>query len=32
MFSLELVIGGGMYHIEKNIIAERGLKMPKVAR
>ncbi len=29
MFSLGLVIGGGTSHIQKNIIAERGLKMPK---
>src|SRR6266849_318983 len=29
MFSLGLVIGGGTSHIPKNIIAERGLKMPK---
>jgi len=29
MFSLALVIGGGTSHIQKNIIAERGLKMPK---
>jgi alkylation response protein AidB-like acyl-CoA dehydrogenase len=32
MFSLGLVIGGGTSHIQKNIIAERGLKMPKAAR
>ena len=25
----DLVIGGGTSHIQKNIIAERGLKMPK---
>jgi alkylation response protein AidB-like acyl-CoA dehydrogenase len=29
MFSLGLVIGGGTSHIQKNIIAERGLRMPK---
>jgi alkylation response protein AidB-like acyl-CoA dehydrogenase len=30
MFSLGAgVIGGGTSHIQKNIIAERGLKMPK---
>ncbi len=29
MFSLGLVIGGGTSHIQKNIIAERGLKLPK---
>ncbi|HUO04343.1 MAG TPA: acyl-CoA dehydrogenase family protein [Candidatus Binataceae bacterium] len=29
MFSLGMVIGGGTSHIQKNIIAERGLKMPK---
>jgi alkylation response protein AidB-like acyl-CoA dehydrogenase len=29
MFSLGLVIGGGTSQIQKNIIAERGLKMPK---
>jgi len=29
MLSLGLVIGGGTSHIQKNIIAERGLKMPK---
>jgi len=29
MFSLGLVIGGGTSFIQKNIIAERGLKMPK---
>jgi alkylation response protein AidB-like acyl-CoA dehydrogenase len=29
MFSLGLVIGGGTSHVQKNIIAERGLKMPK---
>jgi alkylation response protein AidB-like acyl-CoA dehydrogenase len=29
MFSLGLIIGGGTSHIQKNIIAERGLKMPK---
>jgi alkylation response protein AidB-like acyl-CoA dehydrogenase len=29
MFSLGLMIGGGTSHIQKNIIAERGLKMPK---
>jgi len=29
MFSLGLVIGGGTSHIQKNIIAERGLHMPK---
>jgi alkylation response protein AidB-like acyl-CoA dehydrogenase len=29
MFSLGLVIGGGTSHIQKNIIAERGLKMSK---
>jgi alkylation response protein AidB-like acyl-CoA dehydrogenase len=29
MFTLGLVIGGGTSHIQKNIIAERGLKMPK---
>ncbi|MGD0075667.1 MAG: acyl-CoA dehydrogenase family protein [Candidatus Binataceae bacterium] len=29
MFSLGLVIGGGTSHIQKNIIAERGLKMPR---
>ncbi len=29
MFSLGLVIGGGTSHIQTNIIAERGLKMPK---
>jgi alkylation response protein AidB-like acyl-CoA dehydrogenase len=29
MFSLGLVIGGGTSNIKKNIIAERGLKMPK---
>jgi alkylation response protein AidB-like acyl-CoA dehydrogenase len=29
MFSLGLVIGGGTSHIQKNIIAERGLKMAK---
>ncbi len=29
MFTLGLVIGGGTSHIQKNIIAERGLKLPK---
>ncbi|HVN64787.1 MAG TPA: acyl-CoA dehydrogenase family protein [Candidatus Binataceae bacterium] len=29
MFSLGMIIGGGTSHIQKNIIAERGLKMPK---
>jgi alkylation response protein AidB-like acyl-CoA dehydrogenase len=32
MFSLGLVIGGGTSQIQKNIIAERGLGMPKEAR
>ncbi|MGH7812612.1 MAG: acyl-CoA dehydrogenase family protein [Candidatus Binataceae bacterium] len=29
MFSLGMIIGGGTSHIQKNIIAERGLNMPK---
>ena len=32
MFSLGLIIGGGTSQIQKNIIAERGLGMPKEAR
>ncbi len=32
MFSLGLIIGGGTSQIQKNIIAERGLGLPKEAR
>jgi len=32
MYSLGLVIGGGTSQIQKNIIAERGLGMPKEPR
>jgi alkylation response protein AidB-like acyl-CoA dehydrogenase len=32
MFSLGLIIGGGTSQIQKNIIAERGLGMPREAR
>ena len=32
MFSLGLIIGGGTSQIQKNIIAERGLGMPKEAK
>ena len=32
MFSLGLIIGGGTSQIQKNIIAERGLGMPKEVR
>jgi alkylation response protein AidB-like acyl-CoA dehydrogenase len=32
MFSLGLIIGGGTSQIQKNIISERGLGMPKEAR
>jgi alkylation response protein AidB-like acyl-CoA dehydrogenase len=32
MFSLGLIIGGGTAQIQKNIIAERGLGMPREAR
>ncbi len=30
MFSLGMIIGGGTTHIQKNIIAERGLGMPRI--
>jgi hypothetical protein len=29
MFQLGLIIGGGTAQIQKNIIAERGLEMPR---
>jgi hypothetical protein len=32
MFDLGLIIGGGTAQIQKNIIAERGLGMPRQAR
>ena len=32
MFSLGLIIGGGTSQIQKNIIAERGLRMPRESR
>ena len=32
MFSLGLVIGGGTAQIQKNIISERGLGMPREPR
>ena len=32
MFSLGLIIGGGTSQIQKNIIAERGLGLPREAR
>ena len=32
MFSLGLIIGGGTSQIQKNIIAERGLGMPREPR
>ena len=32
MYSLGLIIGGGTSQIQKNIIAERGLGMPREAR
>ncbi len=32
MFSLGLIIGGGTAQIQKNIIAERGLGMPREPR
>jgi len=32
MFTLGLIIGGGTSQIQKNIIAERGLAMPRELR
>ena len=32
MFSLGLIIGGGTAQIQKNIISERGLGMPREAK
>jgi hypothetical protein len=32
MFSLGLIIGGGTAQIQKNIISERGLGMPREPR
>ncbi|MCY1383144.1 hypothetical protein D9M69_712400 [compost metagenome] len=32
MFDLGLIIGGGTAQIQKNIIAERGLDMPREPR
>jgi hypothetical protein len=32
MFSLGLIIGGGTAQIQKNIIAERGLGLPREPR
>jgi len=32
MFSLGLIIGGGTAQIQKNIIAERGLRLPREPR
>jgi hypothetical protein len=32
MFQLGMIIGGGTAQIQKNIIAERGLNMPREPR
>ena len=32
MFALGLIIGGGTAQVQKNIIAERGLGMPREPR